>query len=428
MPRTLSKWPEWVIACILIFSSGCTIPRYLGAQADAHFTGVKIEDWEKPPKSGTRTIRVLLVHGMDNQPFGNHNNDTYTPELFGAPTYEKLQEKLATINSDASFRGSVIRAAVSQSWDQFVTKAAERLGNKEVSLPDHEFRLVNDSEGKPIGYTITRTFAPNANGVGLKFYIANWGLGAAVLKEQRFGSWGCLTTDNPAAHGYTQGEVNDFDRGLNGSRAQLNKLLKLQTMDWGMGDAALYLGDAGKEFRRPVTSALNQLVRQSGPDDRVAIVTHSLGSTITLDAMVPIINGQSGMRALFRATGGKNIIAPSHLVFYMFANQYGLLTIGEKESLTNLNAALAGAPLTKNDAVQIYAFTDPNDLLSYPLNPHLGRITTCNVYVRNFAVTFGYGTDPLETHLNYEYNDAVANVMLDGPRHVQTSGPLVLSK
>jgi hypothetical protein len=275
--------------------------------------------------------------------------------------------------------------------------------------------LIKGGDGMPVGYTFTRTYKPNANGVSLKFYIANWGLGAAVAKERRFGSWGCLTTYSPAAHQYTEGQIHDFDSGLNRNRAWLNKMLKLQTMDWGLGDAALYLGDSKPDMQVPVTKALEQVLDDSKPDDRLAIITHSLGSTITFDAIAPLVSARPEMRALFRASDGTGHLIPSHTVFYMFANQYGLLTLGDKTPLDGLDDALKCTTLRAGrEAVQVYAFTDPNDLLSYPLYPDLARISACNVYVRNEAVTLTFGTDPLETHLNYQSNYAVHNVMMDG--------------
>ncbi len=118
--------------------------------------------------------------------------------------------------------------------------------------------------------------------------------------------------------------------------------------------------------------------------------------------------------------GRANEPSASNVAFYRFANQYGLLKMGNDRSLDNFIQALKRVPLKAK--VQIYAFTDPNDLLSYPLNLHANVLSTCNVYVRNPAFTFGILMEPLDAHLNYKSNPAVLKTMLNGPDSVIVAG------
>jgi hypothetical protein len=152
-----------------------------------------------------------------------------------------------------------------------------------------------------------------------------------------------------------------------------------------------------------------------------------------LDTLVPFLhdNGldeyhpqQAGekLAILAHPTEGPMPSKPSGLVFYMFANQYGLLKIGADEAFSRLSTALQGTSLgSRNKAVmQVYAFTDPNDLLSYPLNiQQKPLISVCNVYVRNGAVSVGFASDPIEAHLNYERNRRVLEAMLNSPANVR---------
>jgi hypothetical protein len=418
-----------IFLALALLLSGCTSPAYLWSQADRRYTAVKIKDWETGNGS-PRTIRVLLVHGMGNHPFGSDGKTG--PQLFQQNTYRDLQKWLKENQHDKEKMKAVRAAAEESSWPEFIRNSSKELGHAKDTHADPGFELVSDSHSNPIGYVFTQSYKANGNGVQLKFYIANWGLGTAVRKERRFGSWNSLT----GGANRIDGDVSDFDPELNAQRVWGNKKLKLETMDWGLGDAALYMSKT-PSLAKPVTVALQQLLKDSGPNDRIAVVTHSLGSTITLDALVPFLEQpearpskvvpgrvvEGKLASLAQPTEGPRDVKPSGLAFYMFANQYGLLTMGMPQSLEKLNKALATSDVAKEKAaVQLYAYTDPNDLLSYPINlndSHKTSISVCNVYVKNRTLSLGIFVDPLGAHVNYESNPHVLQTMLNSPDKVR---------
>jgi hypothetical protein len=56
-------------------------------------------------------------------------------------------------------------------------------------------------------------------------------------------------------------------------------------------------------------------------------------------------------------------------------------------------------------------FIDPDDLLSYWVNPELHHFNVCNVLLRNRKYDFA---DPLAAHLNYDQNPIVLKMMWEG--------------
>jgi len=418
LPNVLLRHALILLILLVVTFSGCSGTRYLWSQADRHYTAVKIKDWNHAPGGSGRTIRILLVHGMNTHPFGTLQSGQ--PNLLGSDSYVDLQRKLERMVKSKQDLSAAFAAAEASNWAEFITNIAGLLHNRELSHADHQFRFIAGQDQKPIGYIFTRSFGRNENGVKIKFYIANWSLGSAVLKEPRFGKWSLLLQSPSQVH--PDGAVKDFDPRLNAERALVNKIAKEQVMDWGLGDAALYLGDESAEFQKPVRAALETLIAESGADDRIAIITHSLGSTITLDTMAPMLSG-TGFSSLTRPVEGTRATKPSGVAFYMFANQYGLLKLGAEQAFTRLDTALTAAHLGRHQgvAMQVYAFTDPDDLLSYPLNITQKRfISFCNVFVHNETVDLGLFREPAEVHVNYMTNHKILEAMLNSPANVIT--------
>jgi len=401
-----------LLALAVSFLPGCTISRTFSATTDCNYKRIKLQKWSQDSAQENGTIRVLLIHGMNNHPFGFAGR----PELDGCTTYAELQQKLSG-NLTLADRQRLRTRAIQSQFDYFIKRLASKLEvGEEAPADPKDFTIIRTSDDGPaLGYMFTRSFGATGPGHrALKFYIANWALGACVSKEQQFGGWAGTSKSEKL-----QGD-RDFDSRLDKYRAAINKSLKWSTIDWGLGDAALYLSPtAGEKFRQVVRAGVQRLQSETGPRDRVAIVSASLGSTITLDTVSAML-GSAGVRSLFTRSDqfADYPKQQPRAVFYMFANQFALLTLGRPprervNPLIQLDNALknAGARTT----VQIYAFTDPNDILSLPLNTKLDRVSICNVYVRNPGFTVGLFMHPGDAHANYEKNNHVIATLLNGP-------------
>jgi hypothetical protein len=166
---------------------------------------------------------------------------------------------------------------------------------------------------------------------------------------------------------------------------------------------------------------------------RVAFVTHSLGSRILFDALNELLGAPKSRERLLPMLNRE----PS---FFMFANQLALLALADRpvlepppapgalppgnQGLPGFSQALAeartedfgiGAPVPVN----IVAFSDPNDVLSY-------RVRTSESYADNSAVRFlnvriSNGVEipwliawPPSAHSGYQVNARVWAVVTSG--------------
>ena len=221
--------------------------------------------------------------------------------------------------------------------------------------------------------------------------------------------------------------VSDHDSEFDGDRELINKYLKRQVINESIADAVLYLGDYRPVMLYPILMAFCKMVSDSVLDDtpgtekfvcdfdkiaknllgdedfaennEIVIVTHSLGTRMVFDALGIIANsgfvgnmrekladlkirfsdkGFAGVleeksqkiRDVFRQSTGK---------IFALANQIPLLELGTINNPTNFNlrpdlgerfaAFLRGrTDQARNiEPLQLVAFTDPNDLLSYNL-------------------------------------------------------------
>lgn len=392
----------------ILSCAGCTISRTFFATADCDYKRVRLRKWAEDSAKESGTIRVLLVHGMNNHPFGFKGGK---PELYGCATYADLQTKLSGPLNWQELE-ELRNLAVAEQFNDFINALALKLGaGQENQSHEDNFTIVPANDGRAAGYVFTRTFEASEPGRrALKFYVANWALAACVDKERQFGGW-----NNSTSVLNLKGD-HDFDPGLDQHRAWLNKMLKRGTIDWGLGDAALYLSDEGEKFRQVVKATIRRIRNETKKRDRIAIISASLGSTIALDC-IPMLFQSETVRSLFTTPDRMaESRRQARAVFYMFANQFALLAIGRPQNeqvnpLVKLDRELENSKAT----VQVYAFTDPNDLLSLPLNTHLKNVSICNVYVRNPGITLGIAMNPADAHVKYEKNSHVIATLLNGP-------------
>ena len=169
-------------------------------------------------------------------------------------------------------------------------------------------------------------------------------------------------------------------------------------------------------------------------DDDYAIVSHSLGSRIVMDML----------SAVTRATADSEELNPfrdayrrKNIPIFMLANQLPLLELGRAPAgITGEIGAYCDADGAKFaerslSELPIFAFSDPNDLLSYGLPPdfvrnHLDsrlcpRVTNITLNVAQPTSLFGLGefANPAEAHVAYDHDERVIAIMAHGFGHDQ---------
>lgn len=239
-------------------------------------------------------------------------------------------------------------------------------------------------------------------------------------------------------------------------RAALNQTLKEELLNRCFADAIVYSGPAGEPIRRSMERVACELLGGM-LDDRgvcrfaddsapaaLVFVTESLGSKVLFDAVRRLRERAEGAdpgaeERLEAAVGRTQAV-------YMLANQVPLLDLAEaavdlpdagreesavvepRSSLHDfLNILRAGRDESATrseemrafERVEVIAFTDPNDLLSYRLLPdEIGMdpssVRLVNVIVSNAPAWLGFVERPDSAHMGYRTNAAVAELLVHG--------------
>lgn len=221
-------------------------------------------------------------------------------------------------------------------------------------------------------------------------------------------------------------------------RVSINHSLKTGLMNQRLADPVLYLGPLGDEMRYPIRQALCWMTNgkatngvcdfaTTSPDGAsIAIVTFSLGSRMTFDAIAEVERSapDSGRRAM-------KSLALNTRLFFMLANQLPLLDLGISvprpgglasppqeglSSFLHLRANAGGLP----SLLPIIAVSDPNDLLSYAISAEFARrhsaASFINVRTRIARPWFGRLANPLKAHTGHDENPSVIELMANGHR------------
>jgi hypothetical protein len=209
-----------------------------------------------------------------------------------------------------------------------------------------------------------------------------------------------------------------------------------------------------------------QLSRDNVLDQEFIGVTHSLGSYLLFNTLNPEFASAEGdelspadaARKAAEENAIRYIFERTSLV-YFFANQLEMLEITNLESApessttamksrglapapsvptnpaenfralvgrwknyqTNFQAVLHPSDETAREKVQVVAWSDPSDVITYRV-PKIGDVEVVNLYVKNATRWFGLIESPRKAHADYAKNIDVLRVMfgetkLQGPSH-----------
>ncbi len=410
-----------------VLASCVPVPIGIGVQKKEVLAKNQPEKSTAPPLGTWHSkggVQFLLIHGMNNHPFGTtgrSGNQNY----LGQGSYSGLEYHLRGWDGFGDEeKAKIAGAARENQFAEFIDAYASKAG---VEVPRDQqlvFRPIRDSAGRSVsGYLLVVKGTHRQSGNPVTFNIVCWSILSSVKKEAIYGSWS----------GSSSGQLSDYD--LDRWRHGINRDIRRGVVTWGLNDASLYMGRSGKEFEWCVYRGLAHVLESMQPQERVAVVTASLGSTIafnTIDKLVSRegIAGSKGalkgsdleqLKDLFHEDNGEDLTHQTRITFYMFANQYGLIAGGDElevlESVSKKTAERARRPVP----VQLVAFTDPDDLLSMPFpkprSPE--HVAVQNIYVRNnrwvFGIPFaGRVANPLHAHGGYGTNPAVLKAMLEG--------------
>lgn len=232
------------------------------------------------------------------------------------------------------------------------------------------------------------------------------------------------------------------------TRAWLNGKLKDGLLNDCLADALAYQGASRTFVQGAMVKALTSVLERVPENAQLVLVSDSLGSKISFDAMSEMLQTASpGVRAAITRFG----------LIFMNANQLPILGLADQDvgALVAASASSAHQPsageavtsrplpkslsdfLTQRSKIAdkstwlvdgrpkltVVAFTDPNDLLSYRLLPAYRRtgkdepavgVTFADVLVSNEQTFFGLLERPDTAHRNYLVNNDVASAIACG--------------
>jgi hypothetical protein len=178
------------------------------------------------------------------------------------------------------------------------------------------------------------------------------------------------------------------------------------------------------------------------PEDQFVVISHSMGSRATLDAMQRLTNIPVTDDPRIRRVADQ--FAQRDIQVFMLSNQLPLLEAGrEGQQVVGQVGAYCGPAATKPgrffNKTEIIAFSDPNDLMSYPvpdkfadkyiesrLCPSVTNVTI-NVVPVSSLLGLGDVANPLNAHLGYDADERVGALMARGAGHPGVS-PIVAER
>jgi hypothetical protein len=323
-------------------------------------------------RSAGGTLRVLFVHGM------GHHEPGYSQALM-----QGIATRLNLSNSGSS--PTII-----------------------IRKESHDYGEIN----------IANYFS--SDGKKLQVYELTWSATTDALKARQF------TTDAT----------------YSANRVFVNRQLKAQLIDDALADPVLYIGRYRNHMQFPIMRAVDAVLDDYEPQDELAIITYSLGSYMCYDTLLKMSRGEQIMgEKQYSADLVRDLIGHTNYVF-MLANQLPLLELSEVSNPLPLGHASATAVKALAEirrqnkptahlqrqqaplALHLVAVSDPNDLLSYPLDQSSisgSMIAYSNVVVSvERSAILGIFAWPLTAHTGHDKSKAVMDLLAFG--HRGTSG------
>jgi len=249
-------------------------------------------------------------------------------------------------------------------------------------------------------------------------------------------------------------------------RADLNNIMK-RFLNSHAPDPMIYMGESQEPILRTVGQALcwmfasdwedladhqhtfcdhgnTQSLSEGLEKNDFAIVTHSLGSRIIIDALQAVaVQAQGGTYGTVKEDirqypGVRKLLASlqkEELPIFMLANQLPLLQLGRKDPEVTEQiedyCTEEGPNYHKRlfKELKIMAFSDPNDILSYEITPEFAhkrmdsricpRMTNVSINIAEVVSLFGIGdvASPGEAHDGYGGDERVIKLIVYGIGH-----------
>jgi hypothetical protein len=349
------------LTAICLFT-GCTLLSV--RKFDNSFDGLNAAASRSNSASGT--LRILFVHGMgDHQPG------------YSQPLMQGIATRLNLSNTGVSRKITIRKES-------------------------HDYGEINISN-----YS-------SSDGKNVRAYELTWSVTTHDLKKRQFASDATYASD----------------------RVLVNRILKEKLIDDALADPVLYIGGYRSHMQFPIMRAIEAILHDYQARDELAIITQSLGSYMCYDTLLRMSKGEKIMgEREYSADLVQDLIGHTNYVF-MLANQLPLLELSEVSNPVPVprasnTAVKALAKIRRQNkpkirpqqppapvALHLVAFSDPNDLLSYPLDRNSvsdNTIEYSNVIVSvERSAILGVFAWPTTAHTGHEKSKVVMDLLAFG--------------
>lgn len=296
-------------------------------------------------------------------------------------------------------------------------------------LPPPAVRASNNLSDQPLGSLRVSRYTDRSGARELLFYELTWSGITDPIKE-------ALVFDMASEHAQ--------------HRAALNRIAK-EFVNSHIPDSLIYSGVNQRKILASVTQGICWMVAGEWDDlpngglqscdilqgdkaryirqDDMYIITHSLGSRITIDALQATAASGFQQKLLSKQHPLSRALQDKRITVYMLANQLPLLQLGfTPPEVTGAVDQYCRSPNEQRllQQTRIVAFSDPNDLLSYAIPPRFANDyldsrlcpeivnVTINVAPVTTLPVFGTFANPLAAHNDYEADARVIGLIMHG--------------
>ncbi len=319
----------------------------------------------------------------------------------------------------------------------FMLDISKKMGMDELVSPYKQIQMRN-KDGDAVGILRVYRFSNAKTGKSVIFYEQTWSQITEPFKKK-------LSYDNTKEYAFHRAKINE----------DLKKYLN-ETLP----DSSIYLGPIGDRMLASSVQSFcwmshftfDQLPNnadrtctthpedalQSLQNENFAFITNSLGSRIAIDSL-QLIAEKMQMKTTDKATvEALKALQNKEITIFMLANQLPLLQMGKKPPRhQGEEKAFCIPDGLKYDErlfkkLYVVAISDPNDLLSYGLQPEsvdsyldsalCPEVSNVSITtVPTFDLGIGELANPLSAHTQYQSNPYVLDLIVEGLENNYTS-------
>ncbi len=342
------------------------------------------------------TTKVLMVHGISHHTAGYSNR--FRDRLVSSMGLDIVDPEVKTIRLDAPDIARKDDGTPPDLGTLRITRHSDREGKRSLLFYELTWSEITEQEKKLILYDTANTEGLGRSGI------------------------------NQTLKGFMNATVPDLIIYMGTGHERITASVR-ESVCWMFSNdwRALPSDDSHHACHQWQSTEIEHIAR-----DDFFFITHSLGSRITLDTIQSFASDSKNALSGSRLDAIRDIVRQKDFTVYMLANQLPLLQLGREAPAVTGKFREYCTPNgeQKNERIlhrlNIVAFSDPNDILSYPVQDDFAekhidsricpRLANVSLNVAQQRDLFGAASfaDPLTAHNGYVEDARVIGLITDG--------------